>query len=221
MKRELREKALLLRKSGNSYSYIKKELGVSKSTLSYWLRDLPLSRERINELRGRSEVRIEKYRQTMIQKRKERLNKIYKEEMKKWLPLSQKEVYIGGLFLYWGEGSKTTFDKVCISNTDPQIIRFASYWLTHALGVDKNKIRVALHLYTDMDVEKSKGYWSKLLDIDQNQFTKPYIKQSSSKEITHKGYGYGTCSLIVNDTKMKEKVLMGIHSVAEYFNHLT
>lgn len=221
MKRELRSKALLLRKAGNSYSYIKKELGISKSTLSTWLKGYPLSIERINELRGRSEIRIEKYRQTMLNKRKQRLDRTYEEEKVKWFPLTEKEIFLGGLFLYWGEGSKTTFDKVCISNTDPHMLYFARYWLTHSLGVAKNKIRVSLHLYSDMNVEKTVNYWSELLQIDKAQFTKPYIKLSSSKEITHRGYGFGTCSLIVNSTSLKEKILMGIKSTADYFKNLT
>jgi len=45
-----REKAIALRKQEMSYSQIKKVLGVSKSTLSYWLKDFPLSKERVEEL---------------------------------------------------------------------------------------------------------------------------------------------------------------------------
>lgn len=47
-----KNKAIKMRESGMSYSQIKAELGVSKSTLSLWLRDLPLSDERIRELRA-------------------------------------------------------------------------------------------------------------------------------------------------------------------------
>lgn len=78
-----RERAFTMRKLGMSYSQIKQELGISKSTLSEWLRKYPLSREQINNLRGRSEVRIEKYRQTMKKKRDLRLTQYYKEEKKK------------------------------------------------------------------------------------------------------------------------------------------
>ena len=65
--------ALELRKQGKSYSQIKQELALSKSTLSRWLKKYPLSKERILELRGRSPVRIEKYRNTMIRKRENKL----------------------------------------------------------------------------------------------------------------------------------------------------
>ena len=40
MKLFIKEKAIKLRKEGYSYSYIKDKLGISKGTLSYWLRDI-------------------------------------------------------------------------------------------------------------------------------------------------------------------------------------
>jgi orotate phosphoribosyltransferase-like protein len=45
--RELKQRAIELRQKGYSYSQIKAELGLSKSTLSNWLYDMPLSEERI------------------------------------------------------------------------------------------------------------------------------------------------------------------------------
>ena len=56
-----RQRALELRLQGRSYSQIKKELGVSKSTLSEWLRQYPLTQERIRQLQkeGNNEAKIE------------------------------------------------------------------------------------------------------------------------------------------------------------------
>src|SRR3989338_6134106 len=107
--RKDREKALQLRKSGWSYAQIKEKLSVSKGTLSVWLRDYPLSRERINELRGKSEKRIERYRDTMRQKKEKRLAQVYRERASAILPLSRRDLYLAGLFLYWGEGSKSQY----------------------------------------------------------------------------------------------------------------
>ena len=97
-----REKALLLRKRGESYSQIKKQLGISKSTLSYWLRDYPLSKERVSELRDWNEHRIENFRATLKKKRENRLRETYVEQQKSIFPLTQRELFLSGLFLYWG-----------------------------------------------------------------------------------------------------------------------
>ncbi|MBI4919858.1 helix-turn-helix domain-containing protein [Candidatus Azambacteria bacterium] len=78
-----KNKALSLRKEGKSYSQIKSAVSVSKSTLSNWLKDYPLSKERIRSLQALSEQRIENFRKTMMRKRQSRLDKIYREEKKK------------------------------------------------------------------------------------------------------------------------------------------
>lgn len=94
------EKAIILRKQGKSYSQIKKILKVSKSTLSYWLRDYPLSDQRLRELRDWNEQRIEKYRATRLRQKKERIEKIYKEEKK--ICLSRNEIYLLLVCFYIG-----------------------------------------------------------------------------------------------------------------------
>ncbi len=216
-KTELRRRAIELRRLRKSYSQIKSELGLSKSTLSLWLRDYPLTAEEINALRGRSEIRIERYRKTMRQKKERRLHSYYDEEKKKWLPLSARELFLSGLFLYWGEGGKTIHGQVSINNTDPDVLRFALYWVRIALKIPKDKIQVYLHLYDDMDIQEEINFWSKQLNMSKRYFAKPYIKKSTRAGLTQKGFGHGTCGLRVNNTVLKEKILMAIKAMANYF----
>lgn len=211
------QQALELRKQGKSYSQIREELKLSKSTLSVWLKKYPLSRERINELRGRSEARIEKYRQTMQRKRDTRLAQYYKEEKEKWLPLSARELFLSGLFLYWGEGGKTIHGQVSINNTDPEVLKFVLYWIRFSLKVPKDKIQVYLHLYTDMDIQQEIRFWGKQLNMHRRYFAKPYIKKSTRAGLTQKGFGHGTCGLRVNNTVLKERILMAIKAMANYY----
>lgn len=213
-----REKALALRKKEMSYSQIKKILGVSKSTLSLWLRDHPLSKERIRELRDCNERRIERFRETMRQKRQRRLDKTYKVQKKLLLPLNNREFFIAGLLLYWGEGGKTQKDVLTISNSDPAIIKFFIRWLNRNLRVPKNKMRAYLHLYNDMDINKEIDFWSKRIKIPLSQFSKPYIKKTSSKRINHKGgFGHGTCNLRINSVPLAEKVFMTIKVISDKY----
>ena len=72
-----KSKAIELRKKGMSYSQIKAELGISKSTLSGWLSDMPLSEKRIKELRDFSPMRIERCRNTKMKKRQDRLDFVF------------------------------------------------------------------------------------------------------------------------------------------------
>jgi predicted transcriptional regulator len=162
---ELREKALILRKKEFSYSQIKSELGISKSTLSYWLRDYPLSRKRIDELRNKNARRIEKFRQSMFEKRKNRLELIYKQAKLTILPLTKKELLLAGLCLYWGDGTKVDWSKVALTNSDPNVLRFFVYWLKRVCDIDKKDLKIRLQLYCDMNIKKEILFWSEILSI--------------------------------------------------------
>lgn len=161
-----REKALTLRKQEMSYSRIKKILGVSKSTLSFWLREFPLPEKKIKKLQRlgwkKSEAGRERFRNTMRQKREKRLEQFYKEQKKLLFPFSKREFSLAGLFVYWGEGSKSQPTELAVSNTDPSIIKFFIAWLTKSLKIPKEKLKIQLHLYKDMDIKKGIRFWQKL-----------------------------------------------------------
>jgi transposase len=102
-----REKAIILRKEKlMSYGQIKKILKVSKSTLSRWLKNYPLPEEKIKELQRKgwekSEASRERFINSMRKKKEKRLREIYEFQKKTLLPLNGRELFIAGLFLYWG-----------------------------------------------------------------------------------------------------------------------
>ncbi len=209
-------RALKLRKQGLSYNQIKNSLGISKSTLSLWLRNLPLTEDQLLKLRVK-EKRIETFRNTMKKKREKKLKKYYEYEKNKLKPFTQRDLFIAGLFLYWGEGNKTARHTIGIYNTDPSMIKFALIWLTQSLNIPKDKIRINLHLYSDMNVNREINFWLKELRLNRNQLNKPYIKKSTKKSLTRKGFGHGTCSLTVSNTKIKEHFQMALKATTDHF----
>ncbi len=216
-----RQKATELRKQGKTYSQIKKELGISKSTLSDWLSKYPLTEKQFKFLKqNRKYSRQLAIEKTIIVKRKKRearIKSIYEDQKKYWVSLSQKELELAGIFLYWGEGNKRLDGPVFLNNTDPKVMKFALYWFMKGLGIPQEKIKVDLHLYNDMNVKEEIAFWSKTLDMPSSQFRKPYIKKSTRVSIDHKGFGHGTCGLVVNDVRLKEKVMMAIEVLADYY----
>jgi len=213
-----KEKALALRKREMSYSQIKSILGIGKGTLSGWLKNYPLSKERIDALQGKNERRIERYRETRRRTKEKRLNEFYLEQKNKLFPFTNRDFFIAGLFLYWGEGTKTISKNVSVSNTDPSVVNFFIDWAINYLRIPKRKIHICLHLYNDMDIEKEKKYWSKILSIPLNQFSKPYIKISSSLRINQKGgFGHGTCNARISDARLSEKILMAIKVISDKY----
>ncbi|MFH1098691.1 MAG: hypothetical protein V1723_02100 [Candidatus Uhrbacteria bacterium] len=210
--------AVALRQQGQSYSEIKRALGVSKGTLSRWLEDLPLSANRVRELRDWNQKRIERYRETRRKTREAILEHVYRIMRRRVLPLTKRDLFLGGLFLYWGEGSKTKWNAPSLSNSDPVIVRFFVTWVIQSLGIDRQKIRVRLHCYSDMDVQRERRYWSRAIGIPLVQFGKTYVKESTRSALSYKGgFGHGTCNVIVNNAAFGRSVIMGLRVLREQF----
>ncbi|XKT75194.1 MAG: hypothetical protein ACJKSS_00165 [Patescibacteria group bacterium UBA2103] len=208
---EEKNKVIALRKAGKSYSQIKQEVKVSKSTLSRWLRDMPLTKGQLVKLRDKNPKRIESYRATMEKKRAVRLDNVYKRAQKNIGKLSKREEFIAGLYLYWAEGLKSGRYATSVSNTDPAILKFFIRWM-EGLGVSKYNLKVKLHLYKDMNVNKVTLFWLKELGMPISKFRKPYIKDSSfEKEKVYKGrFGWGTCNIIFDNRDIKEYISMSL-----------
>lgn len=220
-KHDLHEKALALRREGQSYSAIRAKLGVSKSTLTRWIGHLPLSKERIGELRDHNEQRIERYRETRKRNKDQLLLDIYNELSIEISEISQRELFIAGFFLYWGEGGKTQEATPCIANTDPSIIIAFMKWLEDCFGVRRSAMRARIHLYRDMDVESELNFWSQTIGIPRSQFMNPYMKESSQVNLSYKnGVGHGTCNLLVNDVTVGRRILAGVRVLKEYFGRV-
>lgn len=209
------KKALALRKSGMSYSQISNILKINKSTLSGWLKDLPLSKERVLELRAHNPVRIARYQETMRKKRTTRRDDVYESVCKDMQGgKMSKEIY-AGFYLYWAEGTKSAPCTVALTNSDPSMIIFFIAWLTK-LGVSRSDMKVKLHLYSDMDISASITFWSQKIGIPKTQFYKPYIKETTSISKIYKGmFAHGTCSVVYHNRDVYEYVLAVIKYLQE------
>ena len=172
-RRKDKEKAIKLRLKGLSYSQIKEKMGLSKSTLSNWLSSYSLSEERIRELRDWNPRKIERCRNTKAENRRKRLEKVYGNVSKKIARLSKRDLFIAGIFLYWGEGSKSEKTTTGLSNTDPSMLIFFLKWL-RSMKVDLKKATVTLHLYSDMNCRKETNFWKKILKLPSVCFKKFY-----------------------------------------------
>lgn len=222
MHRELKEKAIRLRLEKQlGYSAIGKQVPVAKSTLSAWLRQFPLSKERIAELKkdgwSKFEVKVERYRATMREKRERKDGEEYERYLKYFNKrISQSVFFSSGLVLYLAEGSKTSNYAVSLANTEPRVIRFFIKWLCRFFKVQKHKLRVHLHLYEHMDIEKEKKFWKNELDFERHQFYKPYITKNKKASFLYKeSFRHGTCSVSLSNTVIKRKIMMAIKAYVD------
>src|SRR3972149_1317773 len=102
MNNKLRQLATNLRiEKRMSYSEIRNKLGVSKSTLSYWLQEMPLSEDEIKRLQRigwkKSEAGRERYRNTMMMKRRNEDDKVYQKYCRQFKNISKDVLFVAGL----------------------------------------------------------------------------------------------------------------------------
>lgn len=218
MHSRLRQKAVKLRVEKElSYGEIKKRLNVSKSTLSYWLRDFPLNEKKILELRRKgwtkSEASREKFRATMREKKKLKNQEIYKKYRKEFSALSKKTLFIAGVVLYLCEGTKTDYSRIVLTNTDPKVIKFFIWWMNIFLDIPKNKIKVALHLYEGMNLEKEFNFWKNGLEISKGQFFKTSVRKLRKSSFSYgESFRHGTCKIYFGDAGKKREIMMAIQA---------
>ncbi|MBI2008624.1 hypothetical protein HYS82_03150 [Candidatus Amesbacteria bacterium] len=216
MRREDRRKAIELRKKGLSYSEIRKRIVVGKSTISDWLKNIELTEAQKQRLYERKLIGVEKLQKIMKSRREMFKKEVYDKQKALIGSLSERELLMVGLGLYWGEGRKGG-SQVSISNTDPSMVNLFLKWLEQCFEVARTnrKLRVILHLYSDMNFEKEAGFWRGYLGLSEEQFNKPYVKVNSRLGLDHKGFGHGTCMIYYSDVKIKEQIRAAIKLISE------
>lgn len=200
-----KHQARKLRGKGKSYTEILKIIKVSKSTLSIWLRDIPLSQKQILELKGRCKSRFiaSKTRQkTRIKETKEIITKA-KAEIKNNI---NNPLFLSGVFLYWAEGTKRGEEIINFSNSDSQMIRLMMRWFRKVCAVPENKFRIQLHIHSLHDRNKLLEHWSKITKVPTSQFHKVIIKKTSLSHRKNILYN-GTCCIRINDRKLFRRMM--------------
>lgn len=226
MKAAERDKALEMRvKHQLGFGTIAKQLSVSKGTLSRWLKDLPLSPERVLELRregwNRGEAKREVFRQTMRMKRNERENKLYLNIKKKFEKIHPQTLFVAGLMLYLAEGDKKDNYHIGLANTDPETIKFFIWWLEKFLHIPKSKMRILLHLYEDMSLSEERKFWIKQTGLPQKQFYKEQVRPIRPGSFSYsESFRHGTCKVYVNGVKEKTELTLSIKAFFDTYRGL-
>ncbi|MCR4284110.1 MAG: hypothetical protein NUV64_02215 [Parcubacteria group bacterium] len=200
--KESKERAILLRKQGFSYSYISNETGVSKSTLSYWLTNIPYKPNKDTIARmGEGRLKSAIFKSNQKQKSISEAKKLAKDDIK---DITDRDLFMLGIGLYIGEGAKTQ-NIIRIINADPNIINLSIGWFERICGLKKDNFSLAIHLYLDNNVEESLDYWSKITSIPRSQFGKTQIDQRLGKKISKRGkLPHGTAHLTIKSNGKKE-----------------
>ena len=223
MKLKEKDRARRLRYQGFSIKQIASTLAVSKGSVSAWVRDIELPRNVLGKIETRRRLGRENSRKTRlsnIAKRNILLSVECKEEI---LPLSKRDLWIAGIMLYAGEGyksEKVSSQRVELINSNLDILRIFVTFLKKVCLVPKQKIKIRLMLYEDIDLKEGKKYWSQQLGIPEEQFCRPFVKQSYRNTLFRhlRRSEYGTAHVILHDIGVYRKIVGWINAVYEFNN---
>ena len=205
--REKKEKALELRALGYSLKEMVKLLSVSKSTMSVWVRNVPLSAH----AKSRLLTRIKKGQLVSAERNKARTlakNASYFAEAQKRLRktkfTSDASAFLCAA-LYWCEGSKGVGGGLTFMNSDPDLMKLFIALLRNTFDLDESKFHPLLHIHEYHNNEQEVAFWSKIIKIKPEQFARSYLKPHTGKRI-REGY-HGCLSLRYSDVTVARKLL--------------
>lgn len=196
-KDELRARARRLRADGWTYQCIREELGVSTSSLSLWLRDMPRPAvDRAARTAHINRVYWEPQRRVAEQAR-EAVKAAAAAEAG---DLSDRELLVGTA-LYWAEGAKSKpyrrSEMVSFINSDSRLIRVFCRWLD-LVEVAEDRRRYRLHIHETADPVAAHEYWRGLVGMRLESFYAPNIKRHKPRTRRHNtGAEYRGCLPII------------------------
>ena len=169
------ERARTLRAHAWTLNEIARELGVSKSSVSLWVRDVVFdesvcaARAGLNRNHGAQNRRPSKL---MLAKQAE-IDRLLAEGRDRLGTLCDRDLLVAGIALYAGEGAKTD-GAVKFANSDPRMIGLFLVWLRRFFSVDESRLRLRLYLHQGLDLQAANDFWSQLTGIPTSQFIAPY-----------------------------------------------
>ena len=208
----LKNRAGHLRKQGLSIRQIEHRLGIPRSTLSYWFKDIILSAKQKKKLIQNWRNGLKKARQKAVlwhnaQKQK-RLGQAKNEATKVLEKIDVKDRSVLELalaILYLGEGTKKRIDTA-IGSSDPLILKSFIVLIRTLYGIDPKYIRCQLNLRSDQNPEKMKRFWAKELKLPLDSFG--YISRDK-RTLGSKTYSYykGVCQVRCGNVAIQRKLL--------------
>ena len=178
-------KAVELRKNGYSLNEIASNLNIAKSSISVWVRGVPMSdaarrRLYVRGVNGRlraAEVKSEKIKNRDNFHLANSMNIIANS------PLYKDHQKILCAMLYWCEGVKSVDYGMRFMNSDPKLVRLFLKLLRTNFEIKEEKLKALIHLHKYHDINKEVAFWSKITHINKQQFLKSYIKENTGKRV--------------------------------------
>jgi transposase-like protein len=222
MKTSERAEAKLLRaEEGRSVREIAALVGVSRSTVSLWVRDIELTPEQHASLHARNPAYNGQLLGQRVRSARAREQRLRWQEEGRALARRGDPCHVAGCMLFWAEGDKTR-TAVRISNSDPDLLRYFIDFLRRFYIDDDSRFRISCHLFAD-HVERQgevERYWLRALGLPQSCLRQSYVNVYSrrSQKKRQNKLPYGTCKLALHSTQVAQSIFGAIQEYGGFTN---
>jgi transcriptional regulator with XRE-family HTH domain len=207
----LRQRARELRTQRRlSLDEIADRLALPKTTVYYWIRDLPLERKRReagwphNARRKGNDAMQKKYRRLR--------EAAYTRGFAEYDDLIQLPTFRDFLVLYIAEGYKRRRHTVSICNSDSTVVALAASWLRRLTA---KGLIYSLQYHADQDLNDLRDFWGEALEIDGSAIR--LQRKSNSNQLRGRTWrsAHGVMAVTVNDTYLRARLQAWIHRLRE------
>lgn len=176
-----KNRAIELRKKGFSYREILRTVHVSKSSLSAWLKDTPLSENERRLLKDRIHGNITRGRlkaAAALRANREQRDRILFSKMETLFKKHKHEyLFLIGIALYWAEGTHRS-NFFAFTNSDPEMVSVLLDWIERYFQLERKEIKVRLYIHKPYAHEHCEEHWSKRIHVPIKNFKKTIFKPS-------------------------------------------
>jgi excisionase family DNA binding protein len=198
----LREKARTLRRERRlTIDELAERLALSRSTIYYWVRDLPIPGSGPGGDFPESARR--KGNRAMQRKYRRLREEAYRKGWRSFDELVREQSFRDFVCLYIAEGSKRCRNRVAVCNSDPAIVRLAARWLrrlTHKPPI------FSIQYHADQDLPRLRRFWGDALDADPRAIR--VQRKSNSAQLASRSWRseHGVLTVAVDDTLLHARL---------------
>ena len=207
----------LRHEQGLPINEIARIVGVSKSSVSCWVRDIELTAAQRERLRAMNPAYNRQLNGSKTIAERSRANRRAAQEHGRALAQRREPLHVAGCMLYWGEGAKSPKTQVCFSNSDPAMVKLFIRFLRNYFDIQPADIRISCHLFAD-HLERQRQverYWLDVAGLPIQSLRKSVVNvySRSSKRKRVNKLPYGTCQVVLSRVHVLQSIL---GSIQEY-----
>jgi hypothetical protein len=199
----LREKARDLRtRKRLSLLEIADCLALPKTTIYYWIKDLPDPEIKYRDTPARVAARKRQGRRMKVEYARRR-KAAYDQGWEEYPALIARPTFRDFICIYIGEGYKRSRHTVSVANSDLRVVRLADRWIRRFA---RNKVTYQFQYHADQDPEYLIRFWSTGLGVDPSLFT--YQRKSNSGQLSGRTWRskYGVLTVRAQDTMLRYRL---------------